>query len=402
MPRPGVDSSDPQAHSIPVQNETVNAIIQKLSAYLKAPPRGAASTAPAGLDEALQGLGSSDLISRAFQSQGFWSWLAYFLATKDTDQFDALSQTLSSILPGILSEIAGHVSRVEVELSLIQRIQHTLWVAKRGTQRRGQLQQAGIRDFPPNPSTITSSLLEPDSRKRPRAQSLDNTDAPAGVTGRPVSYNMDVVSDIAQDDTVGTVRYPTPGQPTEGLQINNTGNLMFNIDPRHNYAYPNASNIPSVFESDLGDMIIRSGYTASILVSVPPDPTQCRLVLDVEASAVMPLAMKLYGAQIVEIEQQRAFRLSSGACVGIMGTVKLTKTKVSLWDELLGKLVITGVRHSQGHVNEVLQGIVLSKCLSMEIPGAADRPARISLAMDEFILGDIINKLWPSDQSGSF
>ncbi|PNP84288.1 hypothetical protein FNYG_02361 [Fusarium nygamai] len=391
-----VDSSDQRARPISVQNENLNAIIQKLSVYLKAPPRGLVSTAPAGFDEALQGLGSSDSISRAFQSQGFWSWLAYFLATKDYDQFDGLSQTLSGIPPNILSEIAGHVSRVEVELSLIQRIEHTLWIARRGAQRRGQLRQAGIRDFPPEPSAIPSSLLEPDSRKRPRAQSLDRIDDPTGVTERPISHNMDMVSDILQEDTVDTVHYPTAGQPTEVLQtLNNTSRPMFNIDPRYNYAYPNASNIPSVFESDLGDMIVRNGYNASILVSIPPDPTQCRLVLDVEAPAVVPLAMKLYGAQIVEIEQQRAFRLPSGACMGIMGAAKLTRTKVRLWDELLGELVITGVRHSQEHLNEVMQGIVLSKCLSMEIPGAAGRPARISLTMDEFILVDIINKLWP-------
>lgn len=111
---------------------------------------------------------------------------------------------------------------------------------------------------------------------------------------------------------------------------------------------------------------------------------------------MVPLAMKLYGIQIVEMEQQRAFTLPGGASVGIIGSVKLTKTKASLWDDLLGNLVSTGVRSSRKYLDEVMQGIALSKCLSMEIHGPADSPAQISFAMNEFTLNDIITKLWLS------
>lgn len=133
---PGVDSSDLGAPPLATQDEFVTVITQKLSAPLTAPPRGPVSTAPAGLDEALQELGSSDPISHVFEAQGFWSWLAYFFATKSASQSKDLSQALSNIPPDILSGIARHVSQVEVELSLTQRIQHTLWLAKRGPQRR--------------------------------------------------------------------------------------------------------------------------------------------------------------------------------------------------------------------------------------------------------------------------
>ncbi|KAF5025439.1 hypothetical protein F66182_2462 [Fusarium sp. NRRL 66182] len=388
---PGFDSSGLRAPPVPAQNEAVNAITQKLSAYLQA-PQGPVSTAPAGFDEALQAIRSSEplnSISLAFQRRGFWSWLAYFLAAKDADQFDGLFQSLSGLPLATLSDIAGHVSRASVEPSLIQRIQNTLWTAKRGNQRRS------ILDFPSAPSTIPSPSLESDSRKRPRAQSLDNPDDPTGVTGRPSSYNM--TSDTTQTDNASTVCHPAAGQPTGELRtLDDTSRPMSNPDPRYSYAYPNASSIPSVFEPELGDMIVRNdNYTASIFVALPPDPTQCQLVLDVEAPMVVPLAMKLYGAQIVETERQRAFRLSSGASVGIIGTVKLTKTKIGLWDELLGNLA-GGVRNSQMYLNEAVQGLALSKCLSIEIPGVADGPARISLTMDLFTLNDIINKLWLS------
>ncbi|KAL7755475.1 hypothetical protein ACKLNR_014573 [Fusarium oxysporum f. sp. zingiberi] len=322
-----IDFSDPPARPIPDPN--VNAAIQTLSSCLKESQSGSAlTTAPAGFDDALYSLSSSDCISQAFQLKGFWTWLAYFLATKDTVNCDALSQTLSGFSPDTLSYVAAHVSQVKAETSLTQRIEHTLWVAKRGSQRRAQLQQTGILDFPPKPSITPSSPSEPNPRKRPRIQSSNCPNRTTDVTVQSSSYNM--VSDTTQRDIASTVGNPSASQQNEEVEtFDDTSLLTFNIDSRYTYAYPNAGNIPSVFNQDLGDIIVRNGYNASIFLSFPTDPSRCRLVLDIEASEVVHLAMKLYGAEIVKIEQerQRAFKLQSGANVEIMGTAKLRKTK---------------------------------------------------------------------------
>ncbi|RKK68459.1 hypothetical protein BFJ68_g14461 [Fusarium oxysporum] len=128
---PSVSISEPCSISDP--NKTIDDITEKLSVYLAAkhsPP----FTAPAGFDDALNGLASPDRIVQVFQSQGFWCWLAYFLATKDPKAQPPLS--LSGIPYDTLSVIAGHVSEAPVEETLVQRIQSTLWVARRGPTRR--------------------------------------------------------------------------------------------------------------------------------------------------------------------------------------------------------------------------------------------------------------------------
>ncbi|RFN47207.1 hypothetical protein FIE12Z_8549 [Fusarium flagelliforme] len=313
---PGLNSSDPGG---------VEAITQVLSDYLKTEqPESYLSKAPNGFDDALKELDASDSISLAFRRRGFWPWLAYSLA----DNIEHLDETLRRVSPDDLSNIVDNVSKVSVAPSLVQRIEHTLWSSKRKGRRRALLERAGIFDFPCATSSMSLPSPPSNAQKRPRAPSLDDPDE---IT--------DVTSETTQTDNVNRVRN-TP-RPTAGLHVHDHASQpIFIVDPQCNYSYPNASTIPLVFEQELGDIIVRSGYTASIFASFPPDPAECRLWLNVEASAVVPLAMKLYGIQIVEMEQQRAFTLPGGASVGIIGSVKLTKTKASLWDDLLGNLIL--------------------------------------------------------------
>ncbi|RBR06914.1 uncharacterized protein FIESC28_10885 [Fusarium coffeatum] len=297
----------PSFHSSVPQELT--RITQQLSDYLREKQTDI-SRAFDGIDSALQALDRSESISSTFQDCGFYSWLAYVLASRGDKHLD---ETLRKISPDNLSTIADNVSKVSVESSITQRVQHTLWDSRRAKARRAQLERVGI-SFPSN------------ARKRPRVQSLDNHDELSVVTRLPNTNNM--TSDTTQTDNANPVSHPAAPQPTEELHtLDQASRPIFIADPEWNYSYPNASKIPSVFESELGDIIVRSDYTASIFASFPRDPAKCRLWLDVEASAVVPLAMKLYGIQIVEMEQQRAFTLPGGASVGIIGSVKLNKTK---------------------------------------------------------------------------
>lgn len=208
---------------------------------------------------------------------------------------------------------------------------------------------------------------------------------------------------MALDTTLRTsiannVPYTAAAQHTTGHQNPEpeTSLPMFNVNATYEYAYPNAVNLLSAFKKRLCSIIIRRGYEASIMVSFPQDPTQCRLVLDVKASEVVPLAMKLYGAEIRLKQQRRAVILPSGICMTIFGMLRLDETEITGWDEVFGDSVIKGVRYSLPYQDEVRRGIGLSECLVMEIPGSADCPARITLFMDPFTLGEIYAQLWPS------
>lgn len=259
-----------------------------------------------------------------------------------------------------------------------------------------QLEQMGIVDYPPKHPIPPSSPANSNPRKRQRLESSNYSDRQADATRHPSSSYM--ASDATlQRDVVDSTSHTAAGLQGVDLEtLVNTSFPTFNVDARYEYAYPSAGNIPSVFRKKFSDIIVRRGYEASILISFPPSPAHCQLVLDVEASAVVRLAMKSYGAEICEEARQRSLVLPSGASAAIRGSVKLRATEVGAWDEFLGDLVGRGVRHSPEHIDEVLRGIVLSECLAMEIPGAADLPARISLTMDPFTLEEISTKLWPS------
>ncbi|PTD06236.1 hypothetical protein FCULG_00011729 [Fusarium culmorum] len=392
----GVDTPGVRTPRALSQNLDVDTITQQLSACLQTPQGNPPFIAPVGFDEALSATDHSEPISKAFKQRGFWPWLAYFLVTKNGDKLSYFFECLSALPLDIVSDIAGRVASVPVEPTLVMRLQNTLWTARRGSQRRSQLQQLGIHDFPPAPTS--SPLPEPSPRKRPRVQPLHNYDNTTSVIDRRNFHS--IVSDIPQTGDANTPYYPARDKPVEWPRIvENTNPWTPDPDSLHNYAYPNASKIPLVFSPELGDMIVRNeNFTASIFASFPSNPDRCRLVLDIEAGMVAPLAMKLYDAQVVETGRQRAFRLPSGAILEIMSAVRLTNTKLSRWEELLGSL-IGGVRNAQEYVNEVGHGLAMTKCLAMEVPGATNSPARISLVMDPMVLDDVIKKLWPPEKS---
>ncbi|KAL3590728.1 hypothetical protein FPOAC2_12929 [Fusarium poae] len=200
---PGVDTSDNRTQ-VPAQNLDTDTVTQQLSACLQAPQGHPPFIAPAGFDEALSS-DHSEPISKAFKQRGFWPWLAYFLATKNGDKLNHLFESLSALPPDMVSDIAGRVASVPVEPTLVMRLQNTLWTARRGAQRRVQLQQLGIHDFPSAP--ISSPLSEPSPRKRPRVQSLIHSDNTTNVIDRRNFHS--IVSDTTQVGDVNTVLLPS-------------------------------------------------------------------------------------------------------------------------------------------------------------------------------------------------
>lgn len=175
-----------------------------------------------------------------------------------------------------------------------------------------------------------------------------------------------------------------------------TGFSMFRIDPVYQWAYPTTNNLALVFEKPLGDLIVRMNSRACITASIPPGTDRCQLIFDVESSAVVRLAMELYGIEIRERAQRRALVHPNGSSASIDNSVTLEETDVESWQDLLGDFLLNGVRQSTEYINETRWGIWGSSCLRMKVSASAHDSARISLTMDRRTLVEVRTKLWPA------
>jgi hypothetical protein len=124
----------PEVHN--GQVDGMSYAIQTLSGYLTIQQNWSILTT--GLDDALLRLQSSDRITSTFRSHGFWAWLAIFFASLDDNSFLTLVQTLSRFSVSMLSDVALFVSQTEVESSLQQYIEYSLWTDTHGYQRRSK------------------------------------------------------------------------------------------------------------------------------------------------------------------------------------------------------------------------------------------------------------------------
>ncbi|KAM0546259.1 hypothetical protein ACHAPJ_010942, partial [Fusarium lateritium] len=79
------------------------------------------------------------------------------------------------------------------------------------------------------------------------------------------------------------------------------------------------------------------------MISAPIGRGRCQLILDIESSEVVSLAMKLYGVEIRERAQWRAMISPSGSSAVISSSVRLEETDISSWEELLGAPIAYGV-----------------------------------------------------------
>lgn len=165
---------------------------------------------------------------------------------------------------------------------------------------------------------------------------------------------------------------------------------------RYECAYPKAKNLPFIFPHDLCITIVKRDDQASLMLSLPPDPGDCRLVLDIRAAEVQYFALQLFGVRIRVQDQQRVVVFQNGATMGILGSAKLEDTNAETWDTTLGQVVTEAVRHSPMRLDEASKGAILSKCLSMEIPGAAECPARLCLMVQADRLSFVYQQLWQS------
>lgn len=117
------------------------------------------------------------------------------------------------------------------------------------------------------------------------------------------------------------------------------------------------------------------------------------MFLSIEAAKVSPLVMRLYGIQIFEIEQQQAFALRSGLNVINMAQSNSQRRNSVSWIRLLGAWLLRGCDTDEGIWTKWRE---VSKCVSMKVPRATDRPAKITITINDFTMNYITTEFWIS------
>ncbi|KAF4467288.1 hypothetical protein FALBO_5852 [Fusarium albosuccineum] len=361
--------------------------------------------APDGFDKAVETLHSSNGTSRAFQARGFWTWLAYFLATS---RDNSIEQDLSQLPSPTLQYVITEVSKVGADSSLVTRIQHTFHTSRRAARRRKLFQDNNIKlpDLPSSPACEPPfSSPEPHSPPSPRESSLQSSspepNPPKRLRLDPLQQNQDRQIGRSRDippNSTGTDVLQQGG--VSGIRLarhNDVRELpIFEPIPRYERAYPKAMNLPFVFPHDLCTTIVKKDGRASLMISIPPDPRDCRLVLDISAEEVQYFASGLFGVRIRIRNQQRVAVFENGTTMVILCSMKLEDAHALPWNKTFGDLVAEGVRQSPMRLDEASDGAILSKCLSLEIPGTADCPARLCLMVQPDRLSLIYHQLWQS------
>lgn len=369
-------------------NESASTVIEALTQCLA--EKQTTDKAPPGLDKALESL-SSDPISCVFLDAGFWAWYAYFVAT---DRVEGLKESASQLSSSTLEHVAAEVSKVNAHASLTRRIQHVFFHSDRSPKRCRLLRSNNVE--PPSLPESVSPDLNPRPPKRSRLERVQQSPSPQPDATKFLDLHFMNRDIMIQEEVSDALPHRGASRQDTGLaRPNETCKLpAFDINPQYQYAWPKAKNLPFVFPHYMCTIIVKSGDDASIMLSFPSDPTLCRLVLDISATAVQHLAKELFDAHIRDENGRRCVVLEHGTTMDINSSMTLRGATGVPLDKLFGQMVGQAIRLSPQRMEELSMGELLSKCVFMEVWGAADRPGRLNFIVNADNLSLVFHQLW--------
>lgn len=116
----------------------VERIEDNIASYLRT-PTCCEEKAPPGFDNSLHQVclpvTEHRDVSKVFAEAGFFTWLAYSLATEARL---VTSEEIAQLNPETLRTIATHISTIEPDASVKRLGQHILWTSKRAKERRSE------------------------------------------------------------------------------------------------------------------------------------------------------------------------------------------------------------------------------------------------------------------------
>ncbi|KAM4064264.1 hypothetical protein HRG_012655 [Hirsutella rhossiliensis] len=287
--------------------------------------------APPGFDRALEALSPSDHTSRAFLDAGFGVWYAYFLAT-ERNQF--LKDSAAQLSPSNLRHVVAEVSRNAFTTSSFV-LTVALNVASNYPLHRRHRPPIQIHVLP-NQQSLSR---EPDSTETYRSQFM-NTDV------------------MTQEDE-GSDSHPGRGraQPDTVLASQNKACewMAFDIDSRYQHAWPKAKNLPFVFSHYICTAVTKRTDEASVMLSFPSDPTDCRLVFDISAKEVQYVAKEVFDIHIREENGRRRVVSEKGATMDINSSITLRGGIAVALDSIFGQMSATYNRAFNGRLNFIVE-----------------------------------------------
>ncbi|CAJ2506590.1 Uu.00g077760.m01.CDS01 [Anthostomella pinea] len=353
-----ISSNDPAS----VVTEALQLCLSEEQALIKAPP---------GLDKALAAISLSEPISYDFLKTGFKAWFAYFLATGRNLMVKEYAARLST---STLEQVAAEVSATDAHDSVDRRLQHILHSSDRGNSRSRLL--ANVQ------SSKVSLLLPPEPCSRPTKRRRSDS----------LRRNQQMASPSLLKTSIADAEVTMhEGSISEALQEWKT----FEIDPQYEYAWPKARNLPFVFPHYMCTAIVKAGDTACVMLSFLSDPTECHFVVDISAREVQHVAKELFGVHTQVIQMRRCLVLEHSAMVDINRSVKPRGATNVPIDKLFGQVVSTAFRQGPQRMEELSNGEMLSRCLSMTIWETDDSPGRLDIGLEAQHAVAIWRGLWP-------
>ncbi|KAI0187942.1 hypothetical protein F4808DRAFT_446519 [Astrocystis sublimbata] len=350
---------------------------------------------PRGLDKALDALPQSflnDRVCRAFLSKGFKAWYAYFLTSEHIKEITVL------LSDPALEQVVADVSQLDANESVNKRIQHILFSSDRSAKRCRILNSINVElPSPPDASRMYSELHLPPA-KRPRSEGVQQSQHsnPENLSGEPAVHLDD---NSAESSSHGSERF------NAATEIGDPGIAKewqaFKVDPRYQYAWPKARNLPFVFPHYMCTAIVKTDDAASVLLSFPSNPAQCRFIFDISSKEIQHIAKELFGVHVQIVRARQCIVLEHGVTVDIKGSVKLRGASNVAIDKLFGQMVGAAFRHSPQRMDELSNGEILSNSSTMKIWEAERSPGRLNFKVEAHNLSTIWHGLW-QDTSPSY
>jgi hypothetical protein len=166
------------------------------------------------------------------------------------------------------------------------------------------------------------------------------------------------------------------------------------FDGGHYFLSPSAKNLPFVFPQNACSMVVKSGSKASIMVTFPPDPALCCLMMDIAATEIEFVARELFGIRLRTENGRRTIVFDDAVIIDIQENVILRGAESLAWDRLFGQSIGNGLRRSPRRLDELSKGILRSDCSVMDVWGPADHAGRLTFWVDAGILTWIYHELW--------
>ncbi len=328
------------------------------------------TNAPHGMWKALKNVPSleSGHIQKTLLGVGFKAWLSHFLAgqRKEThykghaDDTWALN-TLQTLNPELLREVAGAIERTQVHPTVLNAI------SKLKEQRGVSGKYAGrlCRTTPDKFSVIQASVMD--------AQNTSEFQFSSTAVVQDLEPHQPSIPPVVNNNTL-----------TTGTNAESTSTLR-EISDFQTVSNPPARYLPTLFRPYMVSAVRKSGERAHIEMLFPYSYSlgMVCMSLAILASKVEFLALKLFGTQVDSEGDFRYIEQANGTKLLIKNEVVAQGAQDAGIVEILGPTLGQMLEVSPARKEERNQGILNTRFVTMQIPGNVNQDGILNINLGE-------------------